>query len=254
MSASVASSAGSIFSAGNCGSHSGARNVRITSQRLRLVEADPDAGAEEPVGRLLEDLLGRVEEVAALIGEVVEAEAEAAVELGVVRRLEALDAVADDADAFGVERVQVLLGELDPHLVDPLPLVAVGLVRHRRPKHPERDRLAVDRRLEARLELGDLLGLVARQLAEVALRGEAPQLGDAAVAVRGLPERLRLLEPRQLGVALEDRRQLELILEARVVEVELLVELGDEPVGPVAEAVEVGGGQRSGCVRHGALP
>ena len=63
----------------------------------RLVEPDPDAGAEEPVRRLLEYLLGRVEEVAALSGQVVEAEAEAAIEVGVVRRLEPLDAVADDA-------------------------------------------------------------------------------------------------------------------------------------------------------------
>ena len=159
MSLSVASSAGSIFSAGNCGSHSGARNVRITSQRLASSRPDPDAVAEELVGRLLEDLLRRVEERAALVGELVEPEAEAAVELGVVRRLEPLDAVADDLDALGVERVQVLLGQLDADPVEPLALVAVRLVRHRRPEHPERDRLAVDRRLERRLELRDLLGV-----------------------------------------------------------------------------------------------
>ena len=94
MSVSVASSAGSIFSAGNCGSHSGARKVRITSQRSRLVEADPDARPEEPVGGLLEDLLRRVEQRAALVGELVEAEAEAPVEVGVVRSAELLDAVA----------------------------------------------------------------------------------------------------------------------------------------------------------------
>ena len=72
----------------------------------------------------------------------------------------------------------MLLGQLDADAVDLLALVAVGLVRHRRPQHPERDRLAVDVGLEGRLELGDLLGLLARQLAQVALRGEAPELAD----------------------------------------------------------------------------
>ena len=105
--------------------------------------------------------------------------------------------------------------------------------------------------LERRLELGDLLGLLARELAEVALGGEAPELADAPVAVRRLAERLRLLELRQLGVALVDRRELELLLEARVVEVELLVELGDEAVGPLAEAVEVGRRERGGCAGQG---
>ena len=216
-----------------------------------LVEPDPDAGAEEPVRRLLEHLLGRVEEVAALSRQVVEAEAEAAIELRVVRRLEALDAVPDDADALGVERVQMLLGELDPRLVDPFPLVAVRLVRHRGPEHPERDRLAVDLGLEGRFELGHLLGLVARQFAEVALRGEAPELGHAAVAVRGLAECERLVELRQVGEALEDRGELELVLVARVVEVVLLVQLRDEAVGPVAEAVEVSRCQRRGRAGQG---
>ena len=217
----------------------------------RLVEPDPDSGAEEPVRRLLEHLLGRVEQVAALRREIVQPEAESAVELRVVRCLEPLDAVADDVDALGVERVQVLLGELDPSLVDPLPLVAVRLVRHRRPEHPERDRLPVDLGLEARLELGHLLGLLARQLAEVALGGEAPELGHAAVAVRGAAEGERLVELRQVGEALEDRGELELLLVARVVEVVLLVELGDEAVGPLAEAIEVRRGQWRGRARHG---
>ena len=130
-----------------------------------------------------------------------------------------------------------------PNLVDPLSLVAVRLVRHRGPEHPERDRLAVDLGLEARFELGHLLGLVARQLAEVALRGEAPELGHAAVAVRGAAEGERLVELRQVGEALEDRGELELLLVARVVEVVLLVELRDEAVGSLAKAVEVGRGE-----------
>ena len=149
-----------------------------------------------------------------------------------------------------MEGIDVLLGQLDADPVDLLALVAVRLVGHRRPQHPERDRLAVDFGLQGRLELGRLLGLLARQLAQISLGGEAPELADPAVSVRRSAERLRLLELGQLGVALVDRSQLELLLEPRVVEVELLVELGDEAVGPVAEAVEVGLRERSGCARQ----
>ena len=221
---------------------------------LRLVQPDADAPAEELVRGLLVELLRRVEQVAALVGELVEPEAEATVELRVVRRFELRDAFADDAHSLAVERVQVLLGQVDADLVEPCALVAVGLVRHRRAQHPEGDRLAVDRRLEARLELGDLLRVLAGELAEVALGREAPELADAPVAVGHFSERLRLLELGQLGVALVDRGQLELLLETGVVEVELLVELRDEPVGTVAEAVEVGLGQRGSGVRHRPQP
>ncbi len=55
---------------------------------------------------------------------------------------------------------------------------------------------------------------------------------------------------RELGVPVVDRLQLELLLDAGVVEVVLLVELGDEPIGALAEAIEVGGGERGGCARH----
>jgi hypothetical protein len=51
-------------------------------------------------------------------------------------------------------------------------------------------------------------------------------------------------------VALVDRRQVERLLVARVVEVVLLVELGDEAVGLLAEGVEFRGRER---VRHGRL-
>jgi hypothetical protein len=138
----------------------------------------------------------------------------------------------------------MLLRELDPRLVDPLALVAVRLVRHRGPEHPERDLLAVDLGLEGRFELGRLLGLLAGQLSEVALGREAPELGDAAVAVRGAAEGERLVELRQVGEALEDRGELELLLVTRIVEVVLLVELRDEAVSPLAEAVEIGGRER----------
>src|SRR4029079_17639957 len=98
--------------------------------------------------------------------------------------------------------------------------------------------------------LGDLLRGCARQLAEVALDGEAPELGDVAVSVGRAAQRKRLVELREIGEALVDRGELELLLVARVVEVELLVELRDEAVGPVAEAVEVGTAERRGCARQ----
>ena len=52
---------------------------------LDLAETEADAGAEGAVAGLLPHPLRRVEEVAALLGQAVEVEAEAAVELGVVR-------------------------------------------------------------------------------------------------------------------------------------------------------------------------
>ncbi len=241
------------------GQHLLLRELRVPLRRaeradhvpaLRLVQADAGARPEELVGRLLEDLLRRVEEPAALVGQLVEAEPEAAIEVGVVRRLELLDALADDVHALDVERVEVLLGQLDADPVDLLALVAVRLVGHRRPQHPERDRLSVDLGLQGRLELGRLLGLLARQLAQISLGGEAPELADPTVSVRRPAESLRLLELRQLGVALVDRSELQLLLEPRVVEVELLVQLGDEAVGPVAEAVQVGLRERGGCARQ----
>ena len=48
-----------------------------------------------------------------------------------------------------------------------------------------------------------------------------------------------LLEGRKLGVAVVDRLQVERVLVAGVVEVVLLVELGDEPVDAVAVGVEL---------------
>ena len=50
---------------------------------------------------------------------------------------------------------------------------------------------------------------------------------------------LRGLEPRQLLVALVDRLDVERVLEAREVEVVLLVQVGDEPVGLVAECIDL---------------
>ena len=93
-------------------------------------------------------------------------------------------------------------------------------------------------RLELRLQLRDLLGVLARELAEVALAAEAEEL-QVLAAVDRLAEPLDRLEVGQIGVALVDRAQLEVGLQARVVEVVLLVELGDEAVGAGAVAVEL---------------
>ena len=81
--------------------------------------------------------------------------------------------------------------------------------------------------------------MLAGEAAEKALAGEAPQLGGRAF------EPLRRVELRQLLVRLVDLLELERLLVAGEVEVVLLVELGDEAVGVVAERVELGGGQVS---------
>ena len=206
---------------------------------LRLVEADPEQVAERAVDGLLVQRLRRLEERAALSREVVQLQAEPLVELEVRRRAERRQRCARLLDGLEVERVQVLLGRLPHHAIDPLALGAVGLVGHRRAQHPERNRLAVDRDLELGLERSELLGVGARQPPEVALAGEAPELADAAVAVDRRAERLRLLELGQVGVPLVDRLELEPLLQAAVVEVELLVELGDEPVRAGPEGVEL---------------
>ena len=70
-------------------------------------------------------------------------------QLDVVRRPEAGHRVAHDRGGLEVDRVQVLLAELAPRLLERLPLGAVGLVRHRRAEHPVRDLLAVHGRRRA---------------------------------------------------------------------------------------------------------
>jgi len=118
-------------------------------------------------------------------------------------------------------------------------LIAVRLVRERGADHAVRDLLAVDGDGKLGFQLRELLGVVARQVAEVALAGETPELADARAAVDGEPDRLHLFELGQVRVALVDRRQVEGVLQAGVMEIELLVELGDEPVRLLAIRVEL---------------
>ena len=78
--------------------------------------------------------------------------------------------------------------------LEPLAPVAVGLVRHRRPQHPVRDLLAVDVASSSASTSASFSGVLAGQVAEIALAGEAPQLGRRAL------EPLRRVELRQLLV------------------------------------------------------
>ena len=139
----------------------------------------------------------------------------------------------------------MLVEQPQPRFFEPLALVAVRLVRHRDAQHPIRDRLAVDRRLELGLGLRKSCLVVARQVPEEALAGEAPQLGRRAL------QALRGLELRQLFVALVHLLDVERLLQAREVEVVLLVEVADEAVGAIAELIELAAGRWGGG--HGCL-
>ena len=206
---------------------------------LGVREADPDALPQEPVHRVLVPALGRVEERAALGGEPFEVVLEAvAVEVEVGRRAELGDGALGRVDGAEVERVQVLLGQVVPGLLELRARVAVGGVGDRRRQHPVAHRLTLVLDLERRLELRDLLGALPCQLAEIALAAEAEEL-QVLPALHRLAEALDRLEVGQVGVALVDRPELEVGLQAGVVEVVLLVELGDEPVGAGSIAVEL---------------
>ncbi len=138
----------------------------------------------------------------------------------------------------------MLLGRLPHDAVEALAAVAVGLVCDRGAQHPERDFLAVDGDLQLGLEGRQLLGVLARQPAEVALAGEAPELADAPVAVDRAPERLRPLELGEVRVPLVDRLELEPLLQPGEMEVMLLVQFGDETVGLLAVCIEFLRGRR----------
>ena len=218
------------------------------SQRSASSSEMPEALAQQRLDRLLEQALRVGEDGAALVGEVVELEAEAAVELDGVGRTEILDRLERDCHPVAVDGVHVLLGQLVPRLLERAPLVAVGLVRHRRAQHAEADGVAVHGRLELRLERGDLLGVLLREVREVLGAAEVPELAHARIAVDGGAERVRILERRQLGIAVVDPRDLERVLVPGVVHVPLVEQLREEPVGAAADRFELGLCQRR--VRH----
>ena len=207
---SVHSSAATMRSPGKPSSHSLRAEDTRDVEAPRLLERHAGAAAQERVERGHVELLGLGEEGAALLGELVEREPEAVVELEIARSAEGARALAPLLVQRGPARGQLLLRERDARRVELFALAAVGLVRDRGAEHPVRDVLAVDARRERRLEAGDLLGLGSRQVAEVALAGEPPELA-LAVAVRAgrLGQPGRGLERRQVGEALVDRLELE---------------------------------------------
>ena len=140
--------------------------------------------------------------------------------------------------------------------VELAPLVAVGLVRKSRTHHAVGDVLSAHSHRQLRFELRELLGVLAGEVAEVALAGETPQLAHACAAVHRQADRFDLVELCQVRVALVDRRQVERLLQPGVVEVELLVELGDEPVRLFAIGVQLpvrGRGGRHCLVGYAAV-
>ena len=114
-------------------------------------------------------------------------------------------ASADDLGRLELEGEEVLLGQRVARMLEALTLGAVGLVRDRRPDHPVRDLLAVDRRRQPGLEPGGLLVVLTGQVPEIAVAGELPELAGPAVAVDGRADPVGLVEARQLAVPLVDR-------------------------------------------------
>ena len=127
----------------------------------------------------------------------------------------------------------MLLEQPQPCRLEPLALVAVGLVRHHHAQHPVGVGLAVHGCLELGLDLRHARLVLSRQVAEETFAGEPPQLD------RGVFHPLRGIEPRQLLVALVDLLDVERVLQAREMEVVLLVDVGDEPVGLVPECIDL---------------
>src|SRR5262249_1574682 len=181
-------------------------------------------------GRLFVEPLGGVEQRPALLCKLVEGGRgqRLAVQLEVVREPEVADGGLNRRNRVEVDRVHPLVEDLVCSFVELLPLVAIRLVCNRGPNHPERDLLAVDGPLDLGLERRELLRVLSRQLAEVAFACESPELTDALAAVHREPDRLDDVSFGQIAVALVDGTEVERLLQPRVVEIELLVQLGYE--------------------------
>ncbi len=148
---------------------------------LGLSEGDAYARAKELVRVRLVQPLGRVEECATLLGEVVERRRgkRLSVELEIRRKAEVASTLLHDLGRFEMQRIHPLVEDLVGAGVELTALVAVGLVRNRRPHHPEGNPLSVQLDLQLGLELGEALCVFARQIAEVPLAREAPELARA---------------------------------------------------------------------------
>ena len=236
--ASVPRRAGSIRSAGNAWSQLEPRNKRRGRVARASASPMPTRSRKTPVHRVLVQALGRVEEGAALGGQPFEVVLEAvAVEVEVGGRAELGDRALGRVDGVEVERVQVLLGQLVPDLLEPRARLAVGGVGDRRRQHPVANGLA----LVLDLELCLAAPRSSRRSRASLARGSPRSRSGRAPGFRRAPSRRGAdrLEVGQVGVALVDRLELELRLQAGVVEVVLLVELRDEAVGAGAIAVEL---------------
>ena len=134
------------------------------------------------------------------------------IELEVVVEPELVDAALDDLGGVEVDRIHPFVEKLVRSLVKLLPFVAVGFVRQRRADHPIGDVLAVDGELQLSFELGELLGVRARQFSEIALASEAPQLANSRAAVHRQADRLHDLRLREVAVPLVDGSEIEAVL------------------------------------------
>ena len=167
------------------------------------------------------------------------AEVEALVQLAVARGAERGDALADRVERPAVDRVQPLLDHLGARGLEPQPPLAVGLVRDLGAQQAVADRLAVDLDVERGLELGERLGVLARQVPEVALAREAPQLRRARRRIRSSPRargRRRASSGRRS--ARRAPRAPSVVLQPGEVEVVLLVDAREEPIGLVAVPID----------------
>ena len=92
-----------------------------------------------------------------------------------------------------MQRVHVFVQDVVRLGIELAALVPIGLVRKRRANHSIGDLVAVHRDLQLGLQLRELLGVIAREVSEVPLAGEAPQLPDARAAVHGHADRQGLV-------------------------------------------------------------
>ena len=133
----------------------------------------------------------------------------------------------------------MLVGQIVPNAFDPLAAVAVGAVRDRGPQHAEWDLLAVDGRLQRRLELRRLFLVPARQRAQITLAYEPRQLDRAEGSVHGTLHASGQFETRDVLVPPVDRVEVEVLFQPRKVVVVLLVEVGDEAIDALAVRVQL---------------
>ena len=206
-----------------------------------LVERQAEALAGEPVHGALVETRGVVEEGVGLgpQGEVVDP-LDLLEEVPVVGPSEPASELVAPRPEPVVERVEELAGDGHARRLDALAPVAVGLVRLDDGGDAEPYLLAVHRDGGLGLGVGDLVAEVTCLGPHVAVDGEGEQVGEASLLVA-----LSIgVEAVELGDGLcGEERRVTLVddggvadgLLSRVVVVELLLELSDEPLGVAAD-------------------